>query len=143
MNCIEARNLFEAFWRRTLAADRRLAVVEHLKSCAGCDRSFRALALSAPALWMEPGELRAAEPARRAAGRAAGYTINWAGARPRFWLGGALAASMLVAAGLAAYLAVRTPVESFDEIASPDVTASPIDTSTDVISASYGLGPAG
>jgi hypothetical protein len=50
MNCFEARNDFVALWQKTLAHDRRGQLLAHLRECAGCDRSFRIFALTAPVL---------------------------------------------------------------------------------------------
>ena len=51
MNCFEARNDFVGFWQKELAGDRRAQLLAHLCECAGCDRSFRTFALTAPVLY--------------------------------------------------------------------------------------------
>jgi hypothetical protein len=51
MNCFEARNEFVAFWRKTLDNERQTRLLAHLRICAGCDRSFRSFALTAPVLY--------------------------------------------------------------------------------------------
>jgi hypothetical protein len=51
MNCFEARQDFPAFWRKTIAAERRAELLGHLAGCAKCDHAFRLFALSAPVLY--------------------------------------------------------------------------------------------
>lgn len=51
MNCFEVRNDFVAFWRQTLANDRRTQMLHHFQQCANCDGSFRSFALTAPVLY--------------------------------------------------------------------------------------------
>jgi Putative zinc-finger len=50
MNCFEARPQFVDLWRGALDAERRAALLAHLKECAKCDRGFRNFALTAPML---------------------------------------------------------------------------------------------
>ena len=53
MYCLEARKQFPAFWRRTMASVARASLIEHLRECAVCDRSFRSFALTAPVVHSE------------------------------------------------------------------------------------------
>jgi predicted anti-sigma-YlaC factor YlaD len=118
MNCFEARHDFAALWRRELSDQRRAALSEHLVRCAKCDRAFRAFALTAPVLHSaaepaaRPREARAphADSARR-------FAIA---ARPREregtrWSAMCAAMTLFVAASLAAWLSVTTPVESLGD----------------------------
>jgi hypothetical protein len=50
MNCFEVRQDFVGFWQRTLDDQRRRELLDHLKGCSKCDRSFRGFALTAPML---------------------------------------------------------------------------------------------
>jgi hypothetical protein len=50
MNCFEARPQFVDLWRGTPDAERRAALLAHVKECAKCDRAFRTFALTAPML---------------------------------------------------------------------------------------------
>ena len=73
MNCFEARNDFVAFWQKTLDGNRRVQLLAHLRGCAGCDRSFRSFALTAPVLYsaFEPGPN--SEIAQPAPGQSVGF----------------------------------------------------------------------
>jgi hypothetical protein len=51
MNCFEARNLFVAFWQKSLSDECLAQLTSHLGGCHACDRSFRAFALTAPVLY--------------------------------------------------------------------------------------------
>jgi Putative zinc-finger len=118
MNCFEARQEFAAFWRRELAGERRAAFSAHLAECAKCDRAFRAFALTAPALHSasEPATRRrgarefAIDPARR--------PTSAARIEPRAqhrWFAMCAAVTVFVAASLAAWISVSTPVESLTD----------------------------
>lgn len=122
MNCLEARNLFVSFWRKTLDGPRREQFVDHLRECTGCDHSFRVFALTAPVLYAESRELPdLATSVRRS--RRADASRPAQGSKPtrlRFSVRSALAVSLLVAAaGVAAYLAVHEPQTSLEETLSP------------------------
>jgi hypothetical protein len=65
MNCFEARNDFVAFWQKTLARDCRAQLLAHLGECAGCDRSFRIFALTAPVLYSASEPESKSEQAQR------------------------------------------------------------------------------
>jgi anti-sigma factor RsiW len=127
INCFEARQEFPAFWRRELAAERRAALVNHLAGCAKCDRAFRNFALAAAVLHS------AGEPPRRAAAerpwsrdpraRRAGTVVRGEFV-PRRGLAMSAAAMVLIAASLAAYFSVRTPVDTLNEELSTDPIAA-------------------
>jgi hypothetical protein len=118
MNCFEARHDFAALWRRELSDQRRAELSEHLTRCAKCDRAFRAFALTAPVLH-SPAE----PPAHRSEVRAihADSARHFAAAPrppahegPR-WFAMCAAVTLFVAASLAAWLSVTTPVESLGD----------------------------
>jgi hypothetical protein len=129
INCFEARQEFPAFWRRELAPERRAALVNHLAGCAKCDRAFRNFALGAPVLHSvgEPPQRPGAERpggrdarARRSAGVLRGEFI------PRRGLAMSAAAMVLIAASLAAYFSVTTPVDTLNDELSTDPVATQI-----------------
>jgi hypothetical protein len=62
MNCLEARRVFGAFWRRSLDQEARLSLLNHLAGCIHCDQSFRRFALTAPVLHGKPGTLGTQAP---------------------------------------------------------------------------------
>lgn len=121
MNCFEARKGFAAFWRRTMLLTERVRLVEHLKVCAQCDRSFRLFALSAPVVHSDSRPMAAA-PAARA-------PLNLV--RPRRFAGNleepfrqrnlqwpwqvAAAAALLFIGGISAWSSTRWPVDNFAE----------------------------
>jgi len=118
MNCFEARQDFPAFWRRSLASERRAELLAHLKSCAKCDRAFRTFALTAPVLYsaVEPQSRTTARPIARDARRTAAATR--AGTDARRWFAMCASVTVIAAASFAAYLSVTAPVESLtDEFA--------------------------
>jgi anti-sigma factor RsiW len=127
MNCFEARQEFEGFWKRAIGPERRAEFSAHLKSCARCDHAFRVFALTAPVLHSaaEPESRRDAAPALRPASadrmRRAGAVM---GIEPRRqWFAMCAAVTVFVAATLAAYLSVTAPVESLSEsLTNPDAT---------------------
>jgi hypothetical protein len=129
INCFEARQEFPAFWRRELAAERRAALASHLAGCAKCDRAFRNFALGAPVLHSlgEPPQRPVAQGhsardarARRPAGVVRGEFV------PRRGLAMSAAAMALIAASLAAYFSVTTPIESLNDELSTDSIATQI-----------------
>ena len=129
INCFEARQELPAFWRRELPAERRAELVSHLAGCAKCDRAFRNFALGAPVLHSvgEPAARTVAEGQsardprpRRSAGVVRGEFV------PRRGLAMSAAALVLVAASLAAYFSVTTPVDTLNEELSTDPIATQI-----------------
>ena len=131
INCFEARQEFPAFWRRELTAERRGALVNHLAGCAKCDRAFRNFALGAPVLHSasEPPQrsVAAVQGARardvrapRSAGAVRGELV------PRRGLAISAAALVLIAASLAAYFSVTTPVDTLNDELSADPIATQI-----------------
>ena len=129
INCFEARQEFPAFWRRELAAERRAALVNHLAGCAKCDRAFRNFAFGAPVLHSvgEPPERTVAEGQGARAARAPRSPGVIRGEFvPRRGLAMSAAAMVLVAASLAAYFSVTTPVDSLSDELSTDPIATQI-----------------
>ena len=130
MNCFEARQEFSALWRKTATAERRAALIAHLKGCEKCDHAFRVFALTAPVLHgaMEPPNLiPASRPARREFSladrprRFASVSREISTSRPNRWISTAAAAAILVFAGSAAYLSTHVPSETVgDELSIPD-----------------------
>ena len=129
INCFEARQEFPAFWRRELAAERRAALVNHLAGCAKCDRAFRNFAVGAPVLHAvgEPpartqaqGQSARGTRARRSGGVVRGEFV------PRRGLAMSAAAMVLIAASLAAYFSVTTPVDTLNDELSTEPIATQI-----------------
>jgi hypothetical protein len=133
MNCFEARQEFPALWRKTATADRRDALLAHLKGCDKCDHAFRVFALTAPVLHgdMDQPSSRVPMPARREfslADRPRRFaSVTREASRPnRRWLSMAAAAAIFVFATSAAYLSTRTPNESLGEALSvPELSLTP------------------
>jgi len=132
INCFEARQEFRAFWRRELPAERRAALVSHLAGCSKCDRSFRNFALGAPVLHSvgEPPQRAVAESqsARDARARRSGGVVRGEFV-PRRGLAMSAAAMVLLAASLAAYFSVTTPVDTLNDELSVDPIVSQIPSS--------------
>src|SRR5208337_53767 len=51
MNCLETRQQFGGFWRKSLGPDDRRAFLAHLAGCRACDHAFRIFVLTAPLLY--------------------------------------------------------------------------------------------
>ena len=129
INCFEARQEFPAFWRRDLPAGRRVALASHRDGCAKCDRAFRNFAVSAPVLHSvgEPpartlaeGQSTRGTRARRSGGVVRGEFV------PRRGLAMSAAALVLLAASLAAYFSVTTPVGTLNDELSTEPIATQI-----------------
>ena len=139
MNCFDARAEFGAFWRRAMPTEERARLVEHLKTCARCDRAFRVFALSAPVIHSEglPETTSAnARPAldlvrpRRFAGARAGSFERREGRRP--WGVAAAAVALLMIGGITAWSSIRWPVQNFaDSVVGDAPEVEPIDYSFD------------
>jgi putative zinc finger protein len=135
MNCFEARKEFAAFWRRTMPSAERAQLVEHLKTCAQCDRSFRVFALSAPVVHSENQPEAAASAARPAFNMvrprrfASIRAESFARQTPRRPWQVAAAVALLVIGGLTAWSSTRWPVQDFAQSVAAD--------SADVEAASY------
>lgn len=128
-NCFEARQEFAAFWRRELSPERRSALVRHLAECQKCDRAFRSFALTAPALHS------VAEPPRRSGGERPqsrdtqsrrSPTVARGEYQSRRKMAMSAAAMMLMAASLAAYFSVTTPIDTLSD----ELTSDPVATQT-------------
>ncbi len=127
MNCFEARQEFEVFWKRALSPERSAELKAHLGSCARCDHAVRVFALTAPVLHSaaEPQSRRDAAPAMRHASvdraRRAGAVMRIEPRRQ--WFAMCAAVTVFVAATFAAYLSVTAPVESLSQsLSNPDST---------------------
>ena len=129
INCFEARQEFPAFWRRELAAERRAALVNHLAGCAKCDRAFRNFAVGAPVLHSvgePPARIHAeAQSARGTHARRLGGVVRGEFV-PRRGLAMSAAAMVLIAASLAAYFSVTTPVDTLNDELSTEPIATQI-----------------
>jgi anti-sigma factor RsiW len=123
MNCFEARHEFAAFWRRELDAERRAALSAHLGRCPKCERAFRAFALTAPVLHSSaepaahPREARALHAAAPRHLATAAQSQRHEGPR---WFAMCAAVTLFVAASMAAWLSVTTPVESLGDALSTE-----------------------
>jgi hypothetical protein len=114
MNCFEARPQFVDLWHGTLDAERRRALLAHLKECARCDRAFRAFALTAPML-----HPRGAAGAAASAADADGSAHTAAPIRPREGapsMAGAAAAARKTAASVGPGRPLRTDAARAAEI---------------------------
>ena len=112
MDCFEVRREFPEFWRGSIEEERRRKLLEHLRNCTGCDRAFRAFALTAPVLHSDsrPVGMASDDVSRRPASAAS---------RLRVWLAATAVATLAMAATVAVYLAVASPTETLDEALSP------------------------
>ena len=130
INCFEARQEFPAFWRRELAGERRAALVNHLAGCAKCDRAFRNFAVAAPVLHSVGGEPPARIHAEGQGGRGARALRAGGVVRGEFvqrrGLAMSAAAMVLIAASLAAYFSVTTPVDTLNDELSTEPIATQI-----------------
>jgi hypothetical protein len=121
MNCFEARQEFVTFWRRTMPQDRRAEFSAHLGECPRCDRSFRIFALSAPVLHSDTEPEPGASPARMIGLHSVAAPVFGSDrtARTRFvarpWRAMGAAFAMTAAAGLALFVAVGSPRDSFED----------------------------
>lgn len=119
MNCFEARHDFGAFWRRELPGERRAALRAHLARCARCDHAFRAFALTAPVLHSDsqppldrPGARTLGSDSRSSANSSVVRARRQEGRR---WIAMCAAVTLFVAASVAAWLSVTTPVDSLSD----------------------------
>ena len=128
MNCFEARQQFRAFWRRELSLEERAILATHLAECDKCDRAFRDFALSAPALHSAAGppDHSSAErrPAMRDSHSRRPAAVVRSGFAPRRGIAMSAAAMVLVAASLAAYFSVTTPIDNLNDELSAEPAAS-------------------
>ncbi len=137
MNCFEARQEFSALWRKTLAAERRTELLEHLKGCEKCDHAFRVFALTAPVLHgeVERQAQRVSQPARREfslSDRPRRFaSVSREVPRPNRWIPMAAAAAIFVFATSAAYLSARVPDESMGEALSVPESSMSTETAGD------------
>ena len=137
MNCFESRQEFPALWRKTLAAERRVELLAHLKGCEKCDHAFRIFALTAPVLHgeMEQPAQPISRPARREfslADRPRRFaSVTREVSRQNRWLPMAAAAAIFVFATSAAYFSTRAPIESIGEELSVPESSLTSDTTGD------------
>jgi len=119
MNCFETRKGLIAFWRRTMPLTERARLVEHLKACAQCDRSFRVFALSAPVVHSESQPGTAVSAAQPPLNLVRPRRFATARAEPRSssqwpWQVAA-AVALLFIGGISAWSSTRWPVDNFAE----------------------------
>jgi hypothetical protein len=112
VDCFEVRREFAEFWRGSIEEERRRKLLEHLRNCAGCDRAFRAFALTAPVLHSDSRPV--AMPSDGVSHRPASSAP-----KPRVWLAATAVATLTMAATVAVYLAVAAPRQTLDEALSP------------------------
>jgi hypothetical protein len=123
MNCLETRQHFADFWRKSLGPDERRAFLDHLAGCPACSHAFRCFALTAPVLYgnltrgAAAGAVAAAPGSVRAVRAEAG-----GGARIRSVEGFVIIAAL--AAALIVYLAMPPRVTFEDVIVEDDSGAA-------------------
>jgi anti-sigma factor RsiW len=144
MNCLEARKEFPRFWRRAMPEAARANLIEHLRACPQCDRAFRTFALSAPVVHsaiaadvldsVPRTPLDLARPRRS--------TISHS--RPRqTWRTAALAAALLVAAGITAWSSAQSLKQNFVEsVVGESSEVDPVDSLDPVDNEAAGFAPA-
>ena len=139
MNCLEARKEFPCYWRRVMPAEARISLVEHLGNCPLCDRAFRTFALSAPVVHSvvvaDDMESTPRTPLDLARPRRPTISRDQPGRTRRI---AAVAAVLLVAAGITAWSSAQSPAENFvqsvvGEVSDVDPTYSsdPIESAAD------------
>lgn len=139
MNCFEARKEFAAFWRRTMPLAARVRLVEHLTTCARCDRAFRVFALSAPVVHLESRpEAATAVPRpplslmhpRRLANTRAETFARRVPQQP--WRVAAAAVVLLMIGGFSAWSSIQWRGRNFaDSLVGNTVEVEPVDYSFD------------
>ena len=112
MGCFEVRLEFPEFWRGSMEEEQRRKLLDHLRSCAGCDHAFRVFAITAPVLHSEsrPASAPSAEVSRRPV---------IAASRPRIWPAATVLMTLAMAATIVLYLAIAAPTQTLDEALSP------------------------
>jgi hypothetical protein len=127
MNCFKARNDFVSLWRQTLNPQRRLALLSHLRDCPGCNRSFRAFALTAPVLYSASEPESGAGLGKSANDGHSELSGTWSFTHfpaPVSGLGRLLPPLVMTAAALiAVYFAVSSRITFEDAIASDNANA--------------------
>ena len=131
MNCLDTRQHFAGFWRKSLVLDERHGFLAHLAGCPPCNHAFRSFALTAPVLYGDLARSPAAGAEGAAPGRAPAVRAGASGVgRLRAVEGFAILAA--VAAALIVYLAWPPRVTFEDAIVEDDsgvarTTYSPAD----------------
>jgi anti-sigma factor RsiW len=143
MNCLEARKEFPRYWRRAMPEAARANLVEHLRACPQCDRAFRTFALSAPVIHSAIAALDSAPGTPLDLMRPRRFTIS-RGQQPRqIWRTAALAAALLVAAGVTAWSSAQSPTQNFVEsVMGESSEIDPVDSLDPVENAAAGFAPA-
>jgi hypothetical protein len=144
MSCLEARKEFPRYWRRAMSEAARLRLVEHLRDCPRCDRAFRTFALSAPVIHstiaadvLDSVPRAPLDLVRRR------RSIISRGEPRQTWRTAALAAALLVAAGLTAWSSAQSPTPNFVEsVVGESSEVDPIDSLDPVENAATGFAPA-
>jgi hypothetical protein len=139
MNCLEARKEFPRYWRRAMPAAARVNLVEHLGNCPQCDRAFRTFALSAPVVHSvvaaDDLESTPRTPLDLARPRRPTISRDQPGQTRRM---AAVAAVLLVAAGITAWSSAQSPAQNFVENlvgegseVDPTYSSDPIESAAD------------
>ncbi|HZP45010.1 MAG TPA: hypothetical protein VFB15_05115 [Candidatus Binataceae bacterium] len=124
MTCLETRRSYAAFWRQALAREARSEFLNHLASCARCDRSFRHFALTAPVLHDDPREL-SLDALNEGGGEP---RIERSGFRRKIWgaMGGAFAVAAAAAIAFCFFRPLHATFEdAFTEDSGLELTAYP------------------
>jgi len=116
MNCLEARKEFPRYWRRAMSEPARTGLVEHLRDCPQCDRAFRTFALSAPVIHSATAAEVIESVPRTALDLVHARPPTVSRGKPRQTSRtAALAAALLVAAGITAWSSAQSPTPNFVE----------------------------
>ena len=123
----------------------RANLVEHLRACPQCDRAFRTFALSAPVIHsaLVADVLDSVPRTPMDLVRPRRSTIS-RGQQPRqTWRTAALAAALLVGAGLTAWSSAQSPTPNFVEsLLGESSEVDPVDSLDPVENAAAGFAPA-
>ena len=113
MNCFQARQDFQGFWRKELAPERRADFSAHLRGCRKCDEAFRIFALTAPVLHSHVEPSRPAS-IQRIAFAARGESRSYRNiASP--WMSIAAVLALFITGASAAYYSVATTPQTLSE----------------------------
>jgi hypothetical protein len=122
----------------------RADLVEHLRACPHCDRAFRTFALSAPVIHsaIAADVLDAGPRTPPDLVRPRRSTIS-RGQPRQTWRTAALAAALLVAAGVTAWSSAQSPTQNFVEsVMGESSEVDPVDSLDPVENAAAGFAPA-
>lgn len=116
MNCFEARQDFQSFWRKELVPERRSAFLAHLEECSKCDGAFRVFALTAPVFHSEAEPSRVPSTVRRmpVSARREARSFREPRRSPA-WLSMAAVLALFISGASAAYFSVAAPTETLSD----------------------------